>query len=75
MLGRETKVESAAWADIDGLAAELENTYNGFDDEGYDVVNVVPVQSGSSEYRTDGTPSHVPYSITRTLLVVGRRRG
>ena len=45
MLGRETKVESAAWADIDGLAAELENTYNGFDDEGYDVVNVVPVLS------------------------------
>lgn len=75
-----TKVEefySERYVDMDEYAALLAQTYNDFDQQGYDVVNVVPVSVGQSDSctRRDGTyVGDVGFSITRGAVVVGKKR-
>lgn len=55
----------------------LEEKYNEYDAEGYDVVNVIPISMGQSESCTqrDGTyVGDVGFSITRGAVVVGKKR-
>ncbi|PSJ23588.1 hypothetical protein CVH10_01640 [Halomonas sp. ND22Bw] len=54
--------------DMDEYADMLADQYNELDKEGYDVVNVVPIESGQQVGATLG------YSITQGAVVVGKRR-
>lgn len=74
-------VHEAKVANLDQFSEQLELIYNGFDERGYDVVNVVPISIGSSEscYSTlnNGSRNYLGetgYSITRGAVVVGKRR-
>ena len=52
------------------FASQLASAYNKLDQDGYDVVNVVPVTVGESDPLTAG----VAYSITRGAVIVGKLR-
>ncbi|MFQ2134963.1 hypothetical protein ACK34S_20960 [Aeromonas hydrophila] len=74
-------IHEAKIADLDHFSEQLENIYNGFDEMGYDVVNVVPISIGSSEschsILSDGRKNYVgetAFSITRGAVVVGKLR-
>ncbi|EOX4929147.1 hypothetical protein ACER1D_002932 [Vibrio alginolyticus] len=63
------------------FAEQLEEIYNGFDEKGYDVVNVVPISIGSTEpchaRMSNGSTNFLGdtgFSITRGAVVVGKRR-
>ncbi len=74
-------VTEAKLADLDEFSDQLEQIYNGFDENGYDVVNVVPISIGSPEpchaKMSNGNNTYLGdtgYSITRGAVVVGKRR-
>lgn len=78
---KEVNVTEARLANLDKFSEELEAIYNGFDKEGYDVVNVVPISMGSSEpchaKMQNGGDTYLGdtgYSITRGAVVVGKKR-
>lgn len=81
-LGSEAvNVAEARLANLDQFAEQLELIYNGFDEKGYDVVNVVPISMGSSEpchaRMSNGQANYLGetgFSITRGAVVVGKRR-
>jgi hypothetical protein len=63
--------------DFGEFAKNLASMYEQFDGEGYDVVNVLPINLGTSEQNTqrDGTyVGDVGFSITRGAVVVGKKR-
>lgn len=75
------KIPEARVANLDQFSEELANIYNGFDEKGYDVVNVVPISIGSSESchskLNNGQTNYLGetgFSITRGAVVVGKRR-
>ncbi|MGN2407753.1 hypothetical protein ACTACD_18515 [Pseudomonas syringae] len=71
------KVYDQRSVDFDVFAQRLEDTYNSFDEKGYDVVNVVPVVMGTSDQCSTTKGDYigdVGFSITRGALVVGKRR-
>ena len=58
--------------DLDEYAELLEETYNKYDAEGYDVVNVVPITMGETEQNNNQVTAS--FGITRGAIVVGKRR-
>jgi len=74
-----TKV-SQRHIDLEEYAQSLQNIYEQFDSEGYDVINVVPISMGTSELSTHQSNgagpaiSDVGFSITSGAVVVGKRR-
>ncbi|WP_200904664.1 hypothetical protein [Pseudomonas trivialis] len=71
------KVYDQRSVDFEVFAQRLEDTYNSFDEKGYDVVNVVPVVMGTSDQCSTTKGDYigdVGFSITRGALVVGKRR-
>lgn len=63
--------------DMDKFAAGLERAYNNLDSAGYDVVNVVPVATGTSESLENNGGAYlgeVGFSITRGAVVIGQKR-
>ena len=72
---RETAIQRTV--NYHEYAELLEAKYNELDAEGYDVVNVVPINMGQSEEcynRNDNYLGDVGFSITRGAVVVGKRR-
>lgn len=68
-------------ADYEHFCATLEKIYNQFDEDGYDVVNIIPLNLGTSEPNhailKNGDKTYLGdtgYSITRGTIVVGKRR-
>ncbi len=62
---------------IEEYSSMLEDTYNEFDQEGYDVVNVVSISMGQSEPSLTSKNGYIgdkSFSIDRGAIVVGKRR-
>ncbi|KTC21699.1 hypothetical protein AO391_26125 [Pseudomonas marginalis ICMP 9505] len=71
------KVYDPRSVNFDLFAQTLEETYNSFDDQGYDVVNIIPVAMGTSEQCKQSNGNYVGdvgFSLTRGAVVVGKRR-
>ncbi|EGL9403696.1 H-NS histone family protein [Salmonella enterica] len=63
--------------DLDDYAAKLAESYNKLDSAGYDVINIVPINIGSSDQCFQDNKNYVGdvgYSITRGAVVVGKLR-
>lgn len=61
--------------DLDDFAKELAERYNRFDEAGYEIIEVVPINIGSSEPRFQDNKNYVgdaSFSTTRGAVVVGR---
>jgi len=78
---KEENVYLAHMPDIEDYAKQLAIVYNQLDEAGCDVVNVVPINIGSSEpcYRRAKAGKreylgNIPFSTTRGAVVVGQRR-
>ncbi|MDQ1762410.1 hypothetical protein DAI43_18300 [Achromobacter xylosoxidans] len=81
---RKPKIEQVAepkTANYEQFAEELAKIYNQFDEQGYDVVNVVPLAIGASEpvhaVMSGGGRNYLGdtgFSVTRGAIVVGKRR-
>jgi hypothetical protein len=68
-------------ADYDHFCEQLQKIYNEFDENGYDVVNIIPLNLGTSEpnhaIMENGKKNYLGetgYSITRGTVVVGKLR-
>tara|TARA_B100000767_G_scaffold270970_1_gene295680 strand:+ start:463 stop:774 length:312 start_codon:yes stop_codon:yes gene_type:complete len=62
---------------IEDYSARLEEAYNEFDNEGYDVVNVVSISMGESEpsiSKQNNYLGDMSFSIDRGAIVVGKLR-
>lgn len=74
------KVPSHRTADYDAFATQLEEIYNQFDSDGYDVHEVLPLNIGATESvysKIKGNDNYVGetgFSVTRGAVVVGKRR-
>lgn len=74
---KEKETFTATTPDVQDLAECIERAYNELDQDGYDVVEVIPLNIGSAEpcSQQNGTyVGHVGYSTTRGVIVVGRLR-
>lgn len=63
--------------DFDDYAQNLQNAYEQFDAEGFDVINVVPISMGTSENCKQANGNYVGdvgFSITRGAVVVAKKR-
>ena len=66
--------------DLDDYASRLENAYNELDENGYDVVNVIPINTGETEEcfgvsnKKKVYLGEVGFSLTRAAIVIGRLR-
>jgi hypothetical protein len=61
--------------DLDDYAAKLAESYNKLDSAGYEVINIVPINIGSSDQCFQENKNYVGdvgYSITRGAVVVGK---
>lgn len=70
-------VYSQRAVNYDEYATLLANIYNELDGEGYDIVNVVPIDMGHSEECTQSNRNYVGdvgFSFVRGAVVVGKRR-
>ena len=74
---------SERYVDFDDYAEKLRQTYEEFDAEGYDVINIVPIAMGQSEASIGQTKElisqsnylgDVGFSITRGAVVIGKQR-
>lgn len=78
ILGMSTKdVYDPRTVDVQEMAKLLEDAYNEYDAEGYDVVNILPVTLGGSENTVASNGNYlgdVGFSISRGAIVVGKRR-
>lgn len=68
-------------ADYQHFCEQLEQIYNDFDEKGYDVVNIVPLNLGTSQPNHSVLPNgqrnylgDTSFSITRGTVVVGKLR-
>lgn len=62
---------------LNDFSQRLEDAYNDFDKQGYDVVNVISIDMGTSEQCVDVNRQYVGdvgFSITRGAVVVGKKR-
>lgn len=71
--------EQPRTADYDEFAEWLAKTYIQFDADGYDVINVIPLNIGASQpvnaVLKNGEPNYlgeVGFSVTRGAIVVGK---
>lgn len=69
--------------DFDDYADKLRQVYEDYDQQGYDVVNVVPITMGQSEQSIGQTKNLIPekrylgdvgFSITRGAVVIGKKQ-
>lgn len=78
LFGNKTKeVYSDRHVDFDEYAALLNKMYEDYDQQGYDVINVVPIAMGQSEQCNQSNGNYVGdvgFSITRGAVVVGKKR-
>ncbi|MDY0833565.1 hypothetical protein [Pseudomonas sp. SED1] len=78
ILGMSTKdVYDPRTVNVKEMAKQLEDVYNEYDAEGYDVVNILPVSLGTSEASIASNGNYlgdVGFSINRGAIVVGKRR-
>jgi hypothetical protein len=74
---------SERYVDFQEFSDRLRKTYEEYDAEGYDVVNVVPIQMGQSEASIGKTKEvisqsnylgDVGFSITRGAVIIGKKR-
>ncbi len=76
---KTVQVPTPRTADYDNFVESLESIYNKLDEEGYEVVNVLPLNLGTSEPNhailTNGNKNYlgdVGFSVTRGAVVIGR---
>jgi len=75
-----TQKPNARVADYQQFADSIEKIYNDFDVDGFDVVNIIPLNIGSNEpvhATVSGRNNYVGevgFSVTRGAVVVGKRR-
>lgn len=76
MLGRGTKlVDEPHQADIADLAAQIEIACNTLNDEGYDVISILPSVSGHSEKGPLNQGGYgFGFSVTDGAVITARRR-
>ena len=78
LLGNKTEtVYDQRSVDLNDYANSLRQTYESFDEQGYDVVNVVPISMALSEACTNNGGAYVGdvgFSVTRGAVVVGKKR-
>lgn len=63
--------------DFDDYAQNLQSAYEKLDEEGFDVINVVPISMGSAEHCKQSGGAYVGdvgFSITRGAVLVGKKR-
>jgi hypothetical protein len=72
----KTQAASQTTINFDDYANRLAAIYNDFDSQGYDVLNVIPMNMGSADSFSagEGMTGYAGYSITRGAVVVGKRR-
>jgi len=76
------KVPDPKSVNYNDLARKIKEKYDEFDRSGYDVINVIPLALGSSEsvnavMNSSGAKTYLGetgFSITRGVILVGRRR-
>lgn len=83
-LGMRTEIEeevSPRAANLDEFAELLNRVYTDFDKDGYEVVNVLPLNMAASDQthgrNTNGSKvflGEVGFSITKGAMVVGKKR-
>lgn len=75
---KEVQEQSVRYPKFGDYAQKLAEAYEDLDDEGYDVVNVVPIAMGESEpyWGPDQVryTGNVGFSITRGAVVIGKKR-
>lgn len=74
---KEIKHYDARTPDVQAFADRVQDAYNAFDDEGYDVINVIPLNVGSSEHCNQSNGNYVGdvgFTPTRGAVIVGKRR-
>lgn len=78
LLGFSSKTKSSQRnINMNEFSESLRKTYENFDADGYDVINVVPVAMGQAESCSQQNGSYlgdVGFSITRGAVVIGKRR-
>ena len=77
LMGKKTEERfNDRTVDFDKFANKLTEIYEGFDSDGYDVINVVPISMGQSEEMRSkaGYLGEVGFSITRGAVVIGKKR-
>ena len=74
---------SERFVDFDDYTQRLQNIYEEFDAEGYDVISVTPINIGQTEQVMSQTKQLIPqknyigevgFSITRGAVIIGKKR-
>ena len=76
LLSKPTTIANQRSVDFDVFANELEGVYEKMDEQGYDVIQVVPITMGQSEI-SEPVKKHTQelgFSITRGAVIVGKLR-
>jgi len=77
------KFTSQRYVNFDEYADSLRGIYEEFDEKGYDIVNVTPIQMGQSEASIGETAEFISkkqylgdvgFSITRGAVVIGKKK-
>ena len=80
---RKEKHHSERYVDFDEYAERLRNAYETFDSEGYEVINVTPINMGQSEQSIAKTKElfsqsnyvgDVGFSITRGAVLIAKKK-
>lgn len=72
---KETETFNETAPDLDQFAQMLADAYTNFDEDGYDVINVVPIALGSSApcvQKNGKYVGDVGFSPTRGAVVIGK---
>ncbi|CAG74584.1 hypothetical protein ECA1678 [Pectobacterium atrosepticum SCRI1043] len=76
---KSVELPTSRLADYDQFSKALEDTYNKLDEEGYEVVNILPLNLGTSEQNhailSNGNKKYLGdtgFSVTRGAIVVGK---
>ena len=64
--------DSKRHVDLDDYSKRLVKIYEDFDSDGYDIINVIPINFGESE--PSGFLNQGTFSITRGATVIAKRR-
>lgn len=66
---------SQRFVDMDNYAEMLRKSYEQLDNDGFDVINVIPISMGEVEVCNGGAGGMpVGFNITRGAVVVGKKR-
>ncbi|REC93334.1 hypothetical protein [Kushneria indalinina] len=72
---KERTIHDPKAPDLDALAEQLQEQCNYYDQQGYDVFNIMPLNIGSHENllsEKGQTVGHAGYSVTRGVMVVAK---